>query len=165
MMEGDSEKTVSPFSSPTTIAVIVPTKSGKSMFTKRLIVNASKMITVAPCEILYAYPEYKKKCLMKWNIFKNPIFHKDRLEEFSEHKKHSLLILDDLISKTVQSEELLHLFSHITWKEYFMLSDFTITLSSRQILEKYFFKHCHFCIISQSARHKTDSDVCISDPT
>lgn len=64
-MEGDSEKTVSPFSSPTTIAVIVPTKSGKSMFTKRLIVNASKMITVAPCEILYAYPEYKKKCLMK----------------------------------------------------------------------------------------------------
>lgn len=46
----------------------------------------------------------------------NLIFHeglpdKQKIEEFTLDCNHSLIILDDLISKIVQSEELLHLFA------------------------------------------------------
>ncbi|VDH94116.1 Hypothetical predicted protein [Mytilus galloprovincialis] len=46
----------------------------------------------------------------------NLIFHeglpdKQKIEEFTQDTQHSLIVLDDLISKVVQSEEVLHLFA------------------------------------------------------
>lgn len=85
------------------------------MFTKRLIENASTMFTETPPEVMYAYSEYQQMFGDMKHI-PNVTFHeglpdKQTIEEFSKNKTHTLLILDDLISKIVQSEELLHLFT------------------------------------------------------
>lgn len=111
----ENDRTMLPFSSPTTICVVGPTQAGKSMFTKRLIENANVMFVEPPEKILYAYSEYQP-LFDDMQEQSNLIFHeglpdKQKIEEFTENGKHSLIILDDLISKIVQSEELLHLFS------------------------------------------------------
>lgn len=111
----DNEKTLLPFGSPTTISVVGPTQAGKSVFTKRLIENADSMFTKPPEKILYAYSEYQPLFDDMQGI-PNIIFHeglpdKQKIEEFTQNTKHTLIILDDLISKIVQSEDLLHLFA------------------------------------------------------
>ena len=111
-MEG---KTLLPFISPTTICIVGPTQAGKSMFTKRLLENSTEMFTCPPVKILYAYSEYQKLFDEMQDIF-ILTFHeglpdKQKLEEFSQDCKHTVLVLDDLVSKIVQSEELLHLFT------------------------------------------------------
>lgn len=110
-----TEKTLLPFFSPTTICISGPTQSGKSMFTKKLVENANAMFTLPPERILYAYSEHQKLFDEMQNI-PNLTFHeglpdRQRLEELADNTKHSLVILDDLMSKIVQSEELLHLFT------------------------------------------------------
>lgn len=111
-----NEQTLLPFSSPTTIYISGPTEAGKSVFTKRLIENANAMFTKPPEKILYAYSEYQP--LFDDMQASNLIFHeglpdKQKIEEFTQNTKHSLIVLDDLISKIVNSEELLHLFAVI----------------------------------------------------
>ena len=85
------------------------------MFTKRLIENASAMFTEVPEKFLYAYYEYQIFFDDMQNI-PNKFFHeglpdKQGIDNFALGTKHTLIILDDLISKIVQSEDLLHLFS------------------------------------------------------
>lgn len=110
-----SEKTLLPFASPTTIFIAGPSQAGKSMFTKRLVENASVMFTEAPEKILFAYSEYQTLFDDMQNI-PNLIFHeglpdKQEMDDFTLSTKHTLLILDDLVWKIVQSQDHLHLFS------------------------------------------------------
>lgn len=85
------------------------------MFTKRLLENSKEIFTCPPVKILYAYSEYQQ-LFDEMQDISNLAFHeglldKQKLEEFSPDSKHTLLVLDDLVSKIVQSEELLHLFT------------------------------------------------------
>lgn len=110
-----SEKVILPFISPTTVCVVGPSQSGKSFFTKRLIENAGAMFTKTPEKILYAYSEYQKMFDDMLHI-SNLSFHeglpdREALEKLSENCEHSLVILDDLMSKVVNSEDQLHLFT------------------------------------------------------
>lgn len=107
--------TLLPFISPTTICIVGPTQAGKSMFTKRLLENSKEIVTCPPVKILYAYSEYQQ-LFDEMQDISNLAFHeglldKQKLEEFSPDSKHTLLVFDDLVSKIVQSEELLHLFT------------------------------------------------------
>jgi len=110
-----SEKVLLPFISPTTLCVVRPSQSGKSFFTKRLIENAGAMFTKTPEKILYAYSEYQTMFDDMLDI-PNLSFHEglpdwQTLEQLSENCEHSLVILDDLMSKVVNSEDQLHLFT------------------------------------------------------
>ena len=110
-----TEKTLLPFFSPTTICIVAPTQGGKTVFTKKLVENANAMFTISPERILYCYSEHQKLFDEMQNI-PNLTFHeglpdKQRLEELADNTKHTLVILDDSMSKIVQSEELLHLFT------------------------------------------------------
>ena len=135
------------------------------MFTKRLIENASTMFTETPPEVMYAYSEYQQMFGDMKHI-PNVTFHeglpdKQTIEEFSKNKTHTLLILDDLISKIVQSEELTSVYSNISPCEYFLCSAFTILIPSWEILQKHIIKHSKFHFVSQPKRYTTDSDVCL----
>lgn len=110
----ENEQTLLPFSSPTTVYISGPTQAGKSVFFNKLIENADVMFTKPPEKKLYAYSEYQP--LFDDIQASNLLFHeglpdKQKIEEFTQNTKHSLIILGDLISKIVQSEELLHLFA------------------------------------------------------
>lgn len=109
------QKTLLPFLSPTTIYISGPTQSGKSMLARKLIENASTMFTEPPEKILYAYSEYQKMFNEMQNIpnltFYEGLPNTDVIEEFTLNQNHSLIFLDDLISRFVQDLEQLHLFS------------------------------------------------------
>lgn len=97
-------KTLLPFISPTDI--VGPKQEGKSMFTKRLLENSTGMFTCPPVKIVYAYSEYQKLFDEMQDIsnltFYEGLPDKQKLEEFSQDSKHTLLVLDDLVSKIVQ---------------------------------------------------------------
>lgn len=85
------------------------------MFTKKLLENASTMFTIPPERILYAYSEHQNMFDEMQNIT-NMIFHeglpdKQCVEELAANTDHCLLVLDDLMSKVVQSEDMLNLFT------------------------------------------------------
>lgn len=111
----NEEKTILPFLSPTTLYIAGPTQSGKSMFSRKLIENASNMFTEAPEKIMYAYSEYQKMFEDMQNIpnltFYEGLPDKNVIEEFTCNQKHSLIVVDDLVSRVVQDLEQLHLFS------------------------------------------------------
>lgn len=93
-----NEQTLLSFSSPTTIYIAGPTQAGKSVFTKRLIENANVMFTKPPENFLYAYSEYQP--LFDDMQASNVIFHeglpdKQKIEEFTQNTKHTLIVLDD----------------------------------------------------------------------
>lgn len=108
--------TLLPFSTPTTILICGSTQSGKTYFTKLLLQNAKGMFTKPVQKIIYAYSEYQ-------NIFDdmkttNPgiIFHqglpsKEDIDQYTEDIDHTVLVLDDLMLKIVQSEDCVHLFT------------------------------------------------------
>lgn len=108
--------TLLPFSTPTTILICGSTQSGKTYFTKLLLQNAKGMFTKPVQKIIYAYSEYQ-------NIFDdmkttNPgiIFHqglpsKEDIDQYTEDIGHTVLVLDDLMLKIVQSEDCVHLFT------------------------------------------------------
>lgn len=108
--------TLLPISTPTTILICGSTQSGKTYFTKLLLQNPKRMFTKQVQKIIYAYSEYQ-------NIFDdmkttNPgiIFHqglpsKEDIDQYTEAIDHTLLVLDDLMLKIVQSEDCVHLFT------------------------------------------------------
>ena len=108
-----TKKKLLPFFSPTTNCAVGATQLGKTMFTKKLVENTDAMFTIPPEKILYAYSEHQKLFDEMQNIpnltFYEGLPDKQRLEELAINTKHSLVILDDLMSKIVQSEDLLHL--------------------------------------------------------
>ena len=82
---------------PFTCVISGPTGSGKSVFVQRLLKHAAAVIDPAPERILYCYGVYQ------------PIFSKFEGIEFNEGlpsldefdgKKHSLVIIDDLMHET-----------------------------------------------------------------
>ncbi|CAG2238520.1 unnamed protein product [Mytilus edulis] len=92
-----------------------PTQCGKSMITKKLVENAGAMFTIPPERILYAYSVHQKMFDEMLNI-PNLTFHeglpdKQCLDELADNTEHCLVILDDLMSKIVKSEEILNLFT------------------------------------------------------
>ncbi|CAC5412402.1 unnamed protein product [Mytilus coruscus] len=73
------------------------------------------MFTEAPDRILYAYSEYQTLFDDMQNIpnlsFQEGLPDKREIDEFTLNTKHALIILDDLVSKIVQSSDQLQLFS------------------------------------------------------
>ncbi|CAC5359496.1 unnamed protein product [Mytilus coruscus] len=109
------EKILLPFISPTTICVVGPTQSGKTMFTKKLIENVNEMFTDPPEKILYVYLEYQK-LFDEMQTISNLILHeglpdKQKIDEFTKDTKSSLIILDDVITQVVNCPEKLSLFT------------------------------------------------------
>lgn len=93
----DNKNTVLQFIAPTTVRVVRPTQSGKSVFTKRLIENSQEMFTIPPEKILYAYSEYQK-LFDEMEHIRNLTFHEDlpdkqQLEEFSKDKNISCIFI------------------------------------------------------------------------
>ena len=110
-----TDETVLKFISPTTIYVVGPTQSGKTMFTKRLIENAEQMFTDPPEKILYVYSEYQKLFDEMHNLshmtFQEGLPDKQKIDEFTNGTRCCLIILDDVINQVVNCPEKLHLFT------------------------------------------------------
>lgn len=100
--------------SPTSIYVVAPSSSGKTVLVKKILKQADGVFTIPPVKILFCYsvdqPIYDE---MKKEIT-NIEFHKgfpimDTLMEWGAIPGHKIVVLDDLMMDAADSPEIAHL--------------------------------------------------------
>jgi len=86
-----------PFKHPFTCLLAGPTSSGKTVFTVKVIENASTLIDPSPEKILWCYGVYQNF----FNSLKNVEFHEGLpdIEQF-DGKNRTLLVIDDLMHES-----------------------------------------------------------------
>lgn len=109
-------ESILPFRSPTTCMVSGATMSGKTHFIYRILLNANGMFEIPPQNIIYCYSQYQPLYEeMERNITSLVLYQglpsKEQLEEWTEGIKHTLVILDDLMTQVANSEETVAVFS------------------------------------------------------
>lgn len=102
------------FQSPTSIFIVGPSNSGKTMYTKNLLENADGMFQVPPSKIFYCYSIWQsvfdemKSAIPNIEFFQGFPF-MDVLSEWGTLQGHKVLVLDDLMVESADSKELIHL--------------------------------------------------------
>lgn len=102
------------FESPTSIFIAAPSGSGKTVFTKNLLIYADGVFKIAPSKIFYCYSIWQNIYNEMKNEIKAISFHQglptmDILNEWGTEQGHKILVLDDLMLQGVESDELMHL--------------------------------------------------------
>ena len=107
------------FSSPTTIGVYGSQQSGKTYFIKRLLEN-HELFSEIPNKILYCYNvnqplfEEMEETIPNFHLKKGLPSDQD-IDELTDSRKHSVLVLDDLMSQVSDNsnaEDLFTMHSH-----------------------------------------------------
>lgn len=106
------------FHSPSATMLVGPSQSGKTVFTAEILKNASKMYSVPPQRIIYAYGVYQRRFSQLESELKNLTLYeglpgKALIEEVGSEDPahHTLLVLDDLLDEICKSAEMCSLFS------------------------------------------------------
>lgn len=102
------------FESPTSIFIVGPSNSGKSVLTQQLLKHADGMFKVPPSKIYFCYSMWQNTYNQIQNENTNIQFYHglpslEELNDWGATEGHKLLILDDLMMKGVDSEELVHM--------------------------------------------------------
>lgn len=102
------------FQSPA-ILMSGPTMSGKTRLTFKILQNARGMFQIPPTQMIIAYGHHQPLFEEMEQSIENLILHhglptREDLDHWSESSKHTLLVIDDLINKVVDSEDALFLF-------------------------------------------------------
>ncbi len=100
------------FKQPFAAIVAGPTKAGKTVWVKNLIINASSMIVPMPEEIYYCYTEWQP---MYQELISYGVIMIEGLPDMAQLKKSitkpKLLILDDLMQEMKSDKKLVQLFT------------------------------------------------------
>ena len=102
------------FESPTSIFVAAPSGAGKTVLTKNILKHADGMFKVPPSKIYFCYSMWQNLYDEMQNEIKNIHFYKgipsmEELSDWGSVEGHKILVLDDLMIKGVDSEELIHM--------------------------------------------------------
>ncbi len=100
------------FKQPFTAIVAGPTKAGKTVWVKNLIIHADSMIVPTPEEIYYCYTEWQP---MYQELISRGVIMIEGLPDMAQLKKSitkpKLLILDDLMQEMKSDKKLVQLFT------------------------------------------------------
>jgi len=102
------------FESPTSIFIVAPSGGGKTQLTKQLLVHADGMFKVPPSKIYFCYSVWQDIYSEMQSEIQNMQFYQglpsmEDLSDWGVEDGHKILILDDLMIKGVDSEELIHM--------------------------------------------------------
>ena len=116
MTSVQENKVLLPFQSPCSILVVGPTQSGKTMLTYRIIKQSKAMFTTQPVKIVYCYSVYQELFAKMERELENIPLHEglplnDQMDSWSEGREHMLLVLDDLLTSSVNNADILNLFT------------------------------------------------------
>lgn len=111
-----NNRSLLPFSAPTTILICGSTQSGKTHFTKELLQNANGMFSTPVDRIVYAYSEHQPMFEEMVQTIPNFSLHqglpsKDDIEQYTEGIDHTVVVLDDLMLQVAQSPHCVQLFT------------------------------------------------------
>lgn len=102
------------FESPTSIFVVSPSGSGKTILTKQILTHANAMFTIPPSQIFFCYSVYQDLYTEMKKQIRNIHFHqglpsKEILREWGDMKGHKIVVFDDLMMDAADSDEIVHL--------------------------------------------------------
>jgi len=102
------------FESSTSIFIVAPSGGGKTELTKQLLKHADDMFKVPPSKIYFCYSMWQNIYSEMQNEVNNIQFYQgfpsmDDLNDWGTEEGHKILVLDDLMIKGVDSEELIHM--------------------------------------------------------
>jgi hypothetical protein len=106
-----------PFEAPTTMSISGTTGSGKTYWVKKLLTFSKELFSdKPPFKILYCFGLWQPQYEEMENNIPNITFNKglptiSQIESISAEKKHSIVVLDDLMSEVVKNSEIEHLFT------------------------------------------------------
>lgn len=102
------------FESPTSIFIAAPSGAGKTVLTKNILKHADGMFKVSPSKIFFCYSIWQNLYDEMKDEIKNIRFQQglptmEDLNDWGGEDGHKLLVLDDLMIKGADSEELIHM--------------------------------------------------------
>lgn len=102
------------FESPTSIFIVAPSGGGKTELTKQLLKHADGVFKVPPSQIYFCYSIWQNIYTEMQNEITNIQFYHglpslEELNDWGTEVGHKILVLDDLMMKAVDSDELVHM--------------------------------------------------------
>lgn len=110
----ETSNTILPFQSPCTVMVSGATQSGKTTFLMKLLRHASSMFKIPPVRIIYCYTEFQpafeqaEKTIPNFSLYEGVPSRADMME-WTDPEKHTVIVLDDMMSLISNSDDALHL--------------------------------------------------------
>ena len=110
------KRSLLPFQSPACFQISGATQCGKTMFTLRLLENASGMFETPPKKIIYSYGEYQPLFDQMEAQIPGLILHcglptKENISDWTDPSYHTVIVLDDMMAQVTKSEDALFLFT------------------------------------------------------
>ena len=102
------------FESPTSIFIVAPSNSGKTVLAKNILKHADGMFKIPPTQIFFCYTVYQPLYDEMKKEIPNIHFHQslptmDTLTEWGAIHGHKIVVLDDLMMDAANSDEIVHL--------------------------------------------------------
>jgi hypothetical protein len=142
--------------SPTTMAVLGPTQSGKTTFVSRLIEHADKMFVPPPVKIYYAYGAWQSLFeTMKDKVtFHEGVPSKSLMDEWSADGDPILVVMDDLMDQIVSNREVLHYVTVMSHHRNITLIMMFQNIYPPGKYARTISLNCHYLILFNNARDK-----------
>jgi hypothetical protein len=147
-----------PFNQCSSIIISGATQSGKTYFVHKVLQNIVGMFSGEPIsKILYCYGIYQPLFDEMQEHIPNLIMHdglpsKEEIEEFSIQRKHTLIILDDLMHLVCQSPEMELLFTQGTHHRRISLMYITQNIFQQGKCSRTIALYAHYLVLFRNLR-------------
>ena len=142
------------FISPTSIALLGPSQSGKTTFVVRLLLHVETMIIPPPVKIYYAYtawqPLFEK--LKDKVTFHEGLPNKTMMDTWSSDLEPIVVVLDDLMDQIVSNKEVLHYVTVMSHHSNIMLIMMFHNIYPPGKYARTISLNCHYLVLFNNAR-------------
>lgn len=143
--------------SPTSVLISAPSGGGKTFLTKKILIHANAMFKVPPYKIFFCYSMWQPLYDEMQSEIPNIQFYQglptmEELNDWGSENGHKILVLDDLMMKSANSEELVHMMCigshHANVSIIFLLQNVFVKGKSMRTVSL----NCHYFILMASKR-------------
>jgi hypothetical protein len=139
---------------PTSMAVLGPSQSGKTTFVSRLIKHSDKMFVPPPVKIYYCYSAWQPlfETLKDKAQFHEGVPSKSLMDEWSTDGDPILVVMDDLMEQIVSNREVLHYVTVMSHHRNITLIMMFQNIYPPGKYARTISLNCHYLILFQNAR-------------
>jgi len=143
-----------PFKTPTSIMISGPSQSGKTVLTKRILMNRHEMFDQEIGQIVYCYGAYQPGFTQLQNELENIVFvegfPEDALDYFQG--KHGILIIDDLMDSCSNDQRMSDLLTKHSHHKNITVIYIVQNLFPRGKFSRTISLNCHYIVTFKNCR-------------